>query len=58
MNLVEAFHEIGPVEGDTTVVARHQQAATLLFGELQSFAGRVWKSIDTSTLLLRAHASG
>jgi DNA-directed RNA polymerase specialized sigma24 family protein len=46
MNLVEAFREIGPVEGDLTAVARRRQAATLIFEELQSFAARVWKSID------------
>jgi DNA-directed RNA polymerase specialized sigma24 family protein len=46
MNLVDAFREIAPVEGDASTQARRREAAGLVFEELQSIAEKIWTGLD------------
>jgi DNA-directed RNA polymerase specialized sigma24 family protein len=48
MNLVDAFREIAPVEGDKAIRSRRREAAALLYEALHSLAEKTWPRMDDS----------
>jgi DNA-directed RNA polymerase specialized sigma24 family protein len=48
MNLVDAFRETAPVEGDSATRSRRHEAAALLYEELHFLAAKTWPRMDDS----------
>ena len=46
MTLLDAFRELAPADGDDATIARRQEAAGVIFRELQLLAGRAWRGVD------------